>query len=150
MRLTRYDYLSSENFLDYEFKSEGPNGKIRKVVRFSPVNANGVTYFNLGFGDLDETTGTINDLAVSNNQDREKVLATIAVIVLEFTLHFPDIMVYAKGSTPARTRLYQMGIMANWDEIERYMHVYGFAAGSWERFRKHTSYEAFIVIRKKL
>lgn len=33
-------------------------------------------------------------------------------------------MVYAKGSTPARTRLYQIGIISNWDQIEPLLEVY--------------------------
>lgn len=45
---------------------------------------------------------------------------------MEFTLHFPDVMVYATGSTPSRTRLYQMGIIANWADIEQILDVYGF------------------------
>jgi len=53
-------------------KAKAPNGKIRKVVRYSPQNANGITYFNLGFGDLNEETGKIDDLATSNNKEEIK------------------------------------------------------------------------------
>jgi len=35
-------------------------------------------------------------------------------------------MVYAKGSTPARTRLDQMGIVVNWEQIQPLLEVYGF------------------------
>ncbi len=112
MNLERYEYYTNETFLDFEFASEGPKGKIKKVVRYSPQNANGITYFNLGFGDLNKETGKIDDFAISNNKDRDKILATVAATVLEFTDHFPDVMVYAKESTLARTRLYQMGIVA--------------------------------------
>ncbi len=108
MNLERYEYYANETFLDFEFESEGPKGKIRKVIRYSPQNANGITYFNLGFGDLNEETGKINDFATSNNKDRDKILATVAATVLEFTENFPDVMVYAKGSTLARTRLYKL------------------------------------------
>ena len=59
-------------------------------------------------------------------------------------------MVYAKGSTPARTRLYQMGINSNWSEIEPLMLVLGFVDGKWEIFKKNVNYEAFLVQRKKL
>lgn len=150
MNLERYEYSTNETFLDFQFESEGPNGKIRKVVRYSPQNANSITYFNLGFGDLNEETGKVDDLATSNNKDRDKILATVAATVLEFTENFPDIMVYAKGSTPARTRLYQMGIILNWDQIQPLLKVYGFEGGNWERFAKNVNYEAFIVLRKKL
>jgi hypothetical protein len=148
MNLSRYRYKTNESFLDYEFYSEGPRGKIKKVVRYSPQNAEGVTYFNLGFGDWNDVKKKIDDLAITGNQDKDKILATVAATVLEFTGHFPDIPVYVQGSTPARTRLYQMGIVANWKEIEPLLHVYGFVDGHWEAFRKNVNYQAFIVLRK--
>ncbi len=90
----------------------------------------------------------IYDNVITNNQDREKILATVASTVLEFTRHFPDVMVYAKGSTPARTRLYQMGIVANWNEIEPLLYVYGFYKDNWLPFEKNVNYEAFLALRK--
>ena len=148
MNLDHYPLNATENYLEYSFKSIGPNGTITKIVRFSPENSNGITYFNLGFGDLNEETGQVDDLSTSNNKDRNKILSTIAAIVVHFTSHFPDVMVYAQGSTPARTRLYQIGITAHWDEISILMNVYGFRTGQWERFEKNVNYEAFFVMRK--
>jgi hypothetical protein len=146
MNFEKYKYSISDTYLDFEFDIDGPKGKIRKVVRYSPQNANGITYFNLGFGDLNQKTGKIDDRVISNNQDREKILATIAATVLEFTQHFPDVMVYAKGSTPARTRLYQIGISANWKEIEALLYVYGYEQDKgWQAFRKNVNYKAFLV-----
>jgi hypothetical protein len=148
MNLEHYQFRTNSGYLDFEFDSEGPNGAIRKVVRFSPQNANGITYFNLGFGDLDPKTGRISDLSKSNNGDREKILSTIAHIVLVFTAHFPDVMVYAQGSTAARTRLYQMGIANNLDEIQDILNVYGYSNDTWQRFERQVNYEAFLVARK--
>ena len=149
MNLKKYKYSASDTFLDFEFESEGPKGKVRKIVRYSPQNAGGVTYFNLGFGDLNPKTGKIDDLAITNNRDREKILATIAATVLEFTEHFPDVMVYAKGSTAARTRLYQIGISANWKEIEALLHVFGYEqTKGWQPFQRNINFQAFLVKRK--
>ncbi|MBD1427903.1 DUF6934 family protein [Sphingobacterium arenae] len=148
MNLGHYQFKTNHSHLDFEFESVGPKGKIKKIVRFSPQNANGITYFNLGFGDLDTETGIISDLSKSNNGDREKILTTIARIVLVFTEHFPDVMVYAQGSTPARTRLYQMGISGNIDEIQEILHVYGYTNGKWQLFETKVNYEAFLVSRK--
>ena len=67
MDLKGYKYKTNESCLDYEFFSEGPNGKIKKIVRFTPRNAGGVTYFNLGFGDWNETKKRIDDRIISNN-----------------------------------------------------------------------------------
>jgi len=52
MNLNAYKFLASDTFLDFEFESNGPKGKVRKIVRYSLQNAGGITYFNLGFGDL--------------------------------------------------------------------------------------------------
>jgi hypothetical protein len=109
----KYDFTRSDTLLDDEFCSDGPKGLIKKIVRFSPRNINGKTYFNLGFGDLNILTNKIDDLSRPDNYDRDKILATIAATVLVFTDHFPDAIVYAQGSTSSRTRLYQMALNSN-------------------------------------
>lgn len=148
MALDGYSYSTNDDFLSYEFESVGPKGSIKKLVRFTARNANGTTYFNLSFGDLDTNTGKIDDKAVTDNQDRDRILATIASTVLDFTSIFPDIMVYATGSTPARTRLYQIGISANLEEIEAVLHVYGFNGSKWIPFERNINFDAFLVMRK--
>ncbi len=149
MIIERYEFLTDKTFLNYEFESEGPKGTIKKVVRYSLQNVDDVTFFNLGFGNLNPTTGKIDDLKKSDNKDRDKILATVAATVLECTKHFPDLPVYAKGSTPTRTRLYQMGIAANWDEIKSLLDVYGGINGKWQKFTKEVNYDAFLAVRKK-
>lgn len=148
MHLDRYNFSTNHTFLDFEFESDGPNGRIKKVVRYSPQNAGGITYFNLAFGDWNEAIGKIDDTAISNNRDRDKILATVAATVIEFTHHFPDMPVYVQGSNQARTRLYQMGISSNWEEIETILDVYGFYDGEWEPFRKSINYIAVFACRK--
>jgi hypothetical protein len=68
--------------------------------------------------------------------------------VLEFIKHFPDMHVVAQGSTPARTRLYQMAISENLTEIENILEVRGLVDEDWEAFRKGVNYNAFLVRRK--
>ncbi len=150
MQQEKYDYATNEDLLNFVFDSVGPKGTIKKIIRFTARNANGITYFNLGFGDLNIETGKIDDLIITDNKDRDKILATIASAVLDFTSQFPDIMVYAQGSTPSRTRLYQMGIASNLEEIAQLLDVYGFHTDSWSKFERNVNYEAFLVIRKKL
>jgi hypothetical protein len=141
-------YSVSNDFQQYEFESIGPKGIIKKIIRFNLRNIEGTTYINIGFGDEDVIRGGIDDLSISNNKDRDKILATIASAVLDFTVIFPDMMVYAKGSTPARTRLYQMGIAANYNEVSSLLYVYGFLNGRWHKFERNVNYEAFFVLRK--
>jgi hypothetical protein len=149
MNHSRYEFQTSEAFLDFEFFSDGPKGPIRKVIRYTPRNVEGTTYFNLGFGDWNDVECRIDDFSNSNNQDTQKVLATVAATVLDFTAVYPDMPVYAQGSTPARTRLYQMGISANLEEIEPFLEIYALKRdGNWELFKKGTNYEAFVAGRK--
>lgn len=148
MDIKGYDYKISDGYLNYEFYSEGPKGRIKKVVRFTPGNIGGLTYLHLGFGDWDEKKNKIDDKAISNNQDREKILVTIASLVLELTTHFPRMWVYARGSTPARTRLYQMGISSRWKQIDSLFYVYGYLNGKWEAFKPSINYDAFMVLKK--
>lgn len=96
MNQPQYQFHTNESYLDFEFESNGPNGRIKKVVRYSPRNVEGITYFNLGFGDWDEEEKRIDDSSISNNQDTQKVLATVAATVIEFTAVYPDI--FLKGT----------------------------------------------------
>ncbi len=117
----------------FEFVSEGVNGRISKLVIYSESHLH--NFYNLGFGD---------------NGDSEKVLATVAATLYTFTDKFPEAMVFATGSTRARTRLYRMGISNNIEAIEEDFEVFGLTnENGWEPFTKQIEYEAFLVKRKK-
>lgn len=116
MNLVRYPVVVDREHLTYKFLSKGPNGIIRKIVFYRKIDDN---MFNLEFGDWDVGKREIDDKARSNNNDRNKVIATVALTVTDFIKHYPQTVIVARGSTPARTRLYQMGIFANWPEISK-------------------------------
>jgi hypothetical protein len=149
MQLPKYLYKSEEFMLYFEFVSDGPNGRIKRVVQYSETSTKNV--FNLGFGDYDERTKRINDLSISNNGDSMKVLATVASTVYAFTEKYPDVWIIAAGSTSARTRLYRMGISNNLAEIAEDFLVYGYTQkGDWEEFTINKHYEAFLITRKSI
>jgi uncharacterized membrane protein len=146
MKLPRYEMKSEKSLMVFEFISEGTKGKISKLIKFSETNVPDV--FNLAFGDKIETTDEIDDFAVSNNGDSEKVLATVVASVNAFTEKHPNFWVYATGSTKSRTRLYQIGISKYVDEIRKSFEIYGLHNGDWKVFRKGVNYESFLVKRK--
>ena len=149
MNLERYQYLNSNNYYDYEFYSEGPNGRIKKIVMFTKIPNSEPPIYNLGFGDQDPHSGETDDVVVSNNKDRDIVLATVANTIVEFCHHYGNHYIYAKGSTAARTRLYQMGIAGLWEEISKDFDVYGLKDNAWHLFKPNTiNYEAFLVKQK--
>ena len=149
MNLDSYNYQTNESFQSYEFESNGPNGLIKKIVSYNLAGTvDGENYYNLGFGDVDDKTGDISDIVVSNNKDRNMVLATVAQTVLEFSNHHGKYFIYVKGSTPVRTRLYQMGVSGIWDEIKEDFELYGLKDGEWKEFEKKVNYEAFLIKMK--
>ncbi|HTD41516.1 MAG TPA: hypothetical protein VK671_12895 [Mucilaginibacter sp.] len=146
MQLDRYPLKAEESLMVFEFISNGPKGQIPKLVKFSETNLKDV--YNLAFGDKDLTTGDLNDLAISNNGDSEKVLATVVSTVYAFYDRYPNSYIYATGSTKARTRLYRIGITKYLNEITKEYYVYGLRNSEWEIFEKEIEYEAFLAKRK--
>jgi hypothetical protein len=143
-----YDFKIGLERHGYAFYSDGPKGKIKKIVLYDRfVDVEGKTY-SLAFGDRNGNSDRIDHLAVSNNQDREKILTTVAATALYFTEENPNAVLCFVGSTPARTRLYQMRIASQWDEIASLFDVKGLIEGNWEPFRKGQNYDAFLLKRK--
>ena len=98
--------------------------------------------------DWNEAKGCAKSKSEDNN-DRDKILATVASTVIDMVALMEDIAIYAEGSTPARTRLYQIAINTNKEEIEGGLNIYGYADEKWQPFESGKNYEAFLVTRKK-
>ncbi|MEJ0030519.1 MAG: hypothetical protein WDO15_09175 [Bacteroidota bacterium] len=65
---------------------------------FIPKSIGGKTFFNLSFGDWDESAKGYNDKAISTIKDRPKILTTVARAVQKFSTYFPDVPIYAEGA----------------------------------------------------
>lgn len=146
MHLDKYELKSGEQLTVFEFVSIGTNGKIIKLVQYTPTNYKDL--YNLGFGDKNIDTGAIDDNVISNNGDSEKVLATVVATLYAFTDKHPEALVYATGSSKSRTRLYRMGISKYIDEVQKDFEVFGELENDWESFQKDVEYLAFLVKRK--
>jgi hypothetical protein len=147
MKIATYPFVKGPENYYYEFFSEGPNGTIKKVVEYFRWEID-TDVFNLAFGDWDEDNGRIDDLSMSNNAERDKVLATVAATVIDFMEDYPGAIILAKGSTPSRTRLYQMGIAKVLNEINQSFEIKGFINNSWRLFQKGINYSAFLLKTK--
>lgn len=80
MKVEKY-HLKSDNTLSYfEFISVGSKGAVRKMIEFQTTTTPGL--YNLAFGDKDPVTGEIDDLAITNNNDTEKVLGTVVACTI--------------------------------------------------------------------
>ena len=134
MKLPRYELKAEKSLFVFEFVSEGQNGQIRKLIKFSETTLK--DFYNLAFGDKNLLTGNVDDNVVSNNGDSEKVLATIVSAVYSFTDKEKDAWVYATGSSQSRTRLYRMGIAKYYEDVKHDFDIYGLKDGEWELFKK--------------
>ena len=149
MQLERYFlYETDPQYLIYKFRSDGCNGHIMKIIQYTCIQADPEPVYNLAFGDMNIITGAIDDFSVSNNGDRDKILATVAATVIAFTDHYPGALVFAQGSTAARTRLYRMSITKHYKEISAYFNIFGFIDNRWETFKPDSPYRAFLANRK--
>lgn len=146
MNVEKYNLKAETELTRFEFISEGPNGVIRKLIEFQETTQQGL--YNLAFGDKDAKTGGINDLAVSNNGDTEKILATVAAAVYAFFERYPTAFVYASGSTKARTRLYRIGLTKFYDDMRTDFFLYGQVGDNFPEFEINVDYDGFLAQRK--
>jgi hypothetical protein len=137
---------SSSGVTVYDFISIGPKGHIKKVVEFNETAEKGV-YF-LAFGNITED-GSLDDFTTNNNSDRNKILATIVDIVIDFTSRFPDCYIYFSGSTKVRTRLSRMAIAVNYEELSKIFKIWGINdEGEPEIFVLNQHYHGFLIKRQ--
>jgi len=135
VNLASYPLTPSPQRYAFRFASEGPRGSLAKLVQFSLVEQAGtIPVYNLAFGDVRPGHNEPDDLAISANGDTEKVLATVAQAVMLFLEAHPEAVVFATGSTPARTRLYQMGLARMLPAVQAEVYLLGVAAGEPEMF----------------
>jgi hypothetical protein len=145
MNLEKYDTLVTEDLLSFSFISVGPKGKIQKLVVYQHVEG---PLYNLAFGDKNSELGTIDDLVITDNQDTEKVLATVASTIFDFFAVHSGTIVIAQGSTPSRTRLYRRYLARFFEFIDQEFLLYGELDGEIERFIKGKNYRAFLISKK--
>ncbi|MBS7255979.1 DUF6934 family protein [Flavobacterium branchiicola] len=127
MNIPKYDLLTNTDVTLFKFKSNGINGEIDKGIAYKATKNESI--YNLGFGDLIfdpiQKEYIIDDLIVSDNGDRNAVLATVAKSVYIFTEKYHERKIFFKGSTKSRTRLYRRAISLNIKELSETFHIFG-------------------------
>lgn len=146
----KYKCLANETYASFIFESVGVKGKIKKSITYHLLRwlPNGIPVYNLGFGDWSEVSQQVDDSIVSNNGDRDKVLATVASTILVFCEKHGRAAIYAEGSSPSKTRLYQMAINAHLEEVQMLFNIFGLVQDKWVVFEPGVNYAAFLVIKK--
>ena len=128
----------------FVFESTGKQ-KLQKVVLFS--NTSEPDLFQLSLADK-LADGSLNFLNVSNNGDFEKVMATVAQILLVFFDRYPTAMVAFTGSTLQRTRLYRIILARELKQISDRFEVKGLTDSSFETFVPNQDYVGFVIFKK--
>ena len=146
MKVEKYHLKADNTFTHFEFISVGSKGAIRKMIEFQTTSFPNL--FNLALGDKNAETGEIDDLAISNNGDTQKVLGTVVAALYTFFDKNPEAIVYATGTTQARTRLYRIGITKFYYEIQNDFYLHGRIGDKLYIFEKGIEYEGFIAQRK--
>jgi len=146
MKYESYDAVRiSADLSSLDFISTGKQGEWLKRVWFVPSMTNDV--YNLVFGNL-ITDDEVDDFSVNNNGDRNKILATIAKAIDNYTKQYPYRKIYIIGNTEARTRLYRMAIGLNLDELSLTFDIYADTENGLVPFCRNMKLNAFLVSRK--
>ena len=125
----KYKIIGSEGAETFEFVSAGPKGNIEKLIQFQKTD-NPLIY-NLAFGDKIETETEgklvveIDDRIISENGDRDIILATVVSAVYEYSARYPERWIIFSGSDEIRTRLYRIAITKNYNELCKDFHIFG-------------------------
>jgi hypothetical protein len=148
MKYEIYHQLSTTDDLSiFEFLSIGKNGHITKRIEFTPTDIPGIV--NLAFGDIN-ADGEIDDYSISNNGDRNKILATVAFASEVYLDRYPERWIYFKGSTEERMRLYRMAISLNWDELASKFDIYAEQSDGWIPYSKNVEVKGILVKKKNV
>jgi len=148
-----------KNYLDYvdildscKFYSIGKSGnfELRMLITREKGSAN-MNDFNLGFGVWNDEIKDIDDGVETRNGDMQQILATVAKRSLEFLEKYPNAELFAKGSTPSRTRLYQMEISKFIDDVPKNLRIEGLITKNnigFVNFQKGINFDAFLLSAK--
>ena len=146
-------YVEIRNDPDYKvfkFVSEGRHGNLTKIVRFDKLRQRNNT-FNLALG-TELNDGEVDFTGITNNGDRNKILATVAKIVYTVTEKHPEMDIYVTGSDSRRTLLYQRAIIYAYDELTETFNIYGVLTNDdmidYEPFDQSKNYLGLLIERK--
>jgi hypothetical protein len=104
-------------------------------------------FFNLAFGDVGNND-EIDDAKVSDNGDRNKILATVAFVVEIYLNKYPERWVYFRGNTRERTKLYRMAVGLNLEELETKFEIYAEQQDGIVPFQKNMDVLGLLVRKK--
>lgn len=154
MNYPKYNLSTSEDNVTFTFISSGPRGEINKIIKYECIDYRQNIY-NLCFGNLVIKDGdvTIDDLDVSDNGDRDIILATVVASIYIYSSNYRDRNIYIQGSSRSRTRLYQMAISKEFQSLSQHFDIRGVTKNennlTTSPFDRKINYDGFLIIPKR-
>jgi hypothetical protein len=135
-----YNLYPSKDNTFFLFESDGPQGKITKIIEFARIDGN---IWNLGFGDWQKEG--ISDTVISNNQDILKVMNTVVQSVYIFLNQYPDSIILIKPVDEKRSILYNTIFQRHLKDIELSFDVKGYIKGVIEPYSPLKIYDVLQI-----
>lgn len=139
-----YPVSTTEDRRIFQFYSESAERRIKKVVLYQKYSDFPLV-FEMLMGDLLEDNETIDFLIESNNGDRNEVLFTVFQTIAMVLDEYAGSKILFYGSTPARTRLYQILISQYFEQAQEIYLIKGIKNKVEENFVKNKNYDAFLI-----
>lgn len=139
-----YDNLPDSSDRIFYFSGSRDNA-IDKVLLFKCLDDSGI--YEIVLGNL-RTDGSIDVDGTGDHADAATVLSTVAKIIAFFLSDHPEAEIFIVGTTPARTRLYQMAIVRELDDLGQYFDICGYTGGDEEIFQSGRTYQSFTISLK--
>lgn len=129
----------------FEFFSIGKRGVAPKRIAFIPTDQEAV--YNLAFGNIN-AEGEIDDEVISDNGDRNKIIATVIYVVNTYLEVYPERFVFFTGSTEGRIRLYRIAISVNYSDFSKKFNIYCQTETGFVPFKRNIKAKGFLISKK--
>lgn len=138
-----YQFSILDNAHRFDFVSEGNRSIKKSVIYFATTVPD---LYSLTLADVQEDN-SLDVYVISDNGDMPKILSTVFHSISSFLVTYPNATVGFKGSTPSRTRLYQIAIAHELDRALHRFKIWGIRSDNSqpEPFQGSTRYEVFFI-----
>lgn len=135
----------NEDHTRFQFQSIGKRGVFEKVILFQLLADD---IYNLALLDYDLDSQKYSDLSVTDNGDMLEIFATLLNVITEFLNEYKSKKIYFEGSTPSRTRLYQIVINKIYNPHNQDLIILGLKNKEWYQFEPNINFEGFLIEKK--
>ncbi|MCF0061197.1 hypothetical protein MUK70_18315 [Dyadobacter chenwenxiniae] len=139
-----YEFRVLDEACRFDFLSIGKRNIPKTVIYYKSDNP---AVFSLTLASI-KSDGNLDFQTTSNNGDMKIILATVVQTLKIFLAAYPKAVVVFTGNSPSRTRLYNIIISREIEQVKDYLEVMGFAENYVELFVPNRRYEGFIVSLK--